>query len=56
MPASIVRRVGCAILRGAYPLTASAIAQAVKDLPPRALPTPDVRTRLAGLEPFTMAA
>jgi 5-methyltetrahydrofolate--homocysteine methyltransferase len=41
---------------GSTPAHIAAIAQAVKDLPPRALPTPDVRTRLAGLEPFTMAA
>ena len=41
---------------GSTPAHIAAIAQAVKDLPARPLPTPEVRTRLAGLEPFTMAA
>ena len=41
---------------GSTPAHIRAIADAVKGLPPRALPTPPVRTRLAGLEPFTMAA
>ena len=41
---------------GSTPAHIAAIAQAVKGLPPRAIPTPPVRTRLAGLEPFTMAA
>ncbi len=41
---------------GSTPAHIRAIAAAVKDLPPRALPDCEVRTRLAGLEPFTMAA
>ena len=41
---------------GSTPAHIGAIAAAVKDLPPRKLPDCDVRTRLAGLEPFTMAA
>jgi 5-methyltetrahydrofolate--homocysteine methyltransferase len=41
---------------GSTPAHIRAIAEAVRDLPPRAVPTPEVRTRLAGLEPFTMAA
>lgn len=41
---------------GSTPDHIRAIAEAVRDLPPRAIPTPEVRTRLAGLEPFTMAA
>jgi 5-methyltetrahydrofolate--homocysteine methyltransferase len=41
---------------GSTPEHIAAIAEAVRGLPPRALPTPAVRTRLAGLEPFTMAA
>lgn len=41
---------------GSTPAHIRAIADAVRDLPPRAVPTPEVRTRLAGLEPFTMAA
>jgi 5-methyltetrahydrofolate--homocysteine methyltransferase len=41
---------------GSTPAHIAAIARAVHGLPPRALPTPAVRTRLAGLEPFTMAA
>jgi 5-methyltetrahydrofolate--homocysteine methyltransferase len=41
---------------GSTPAHIAAIAGAVKDLPPRALPSPEVRTRLAGLEPFIMAA
>jgi 5-methyltetrahydrofolate--homocysteine methyltransferase len=41
---------------GSTPAHIAAIAEAVRGLPPRALPTPEVRTRLAGLEPFTMAA
>ncbi|QKR99987.1 5-methyltetrahydrofolate--homocysteine methyltransferase [Sphingomonas sp. CL5.1] len=40
---------------GSTPAHIKAIADAVRGLPPRALPTPPVRTRLAGLEPFTMA-
>ena len=45
--------------RGGSPSTALAIAamaKAVAGLPPRHVPTPDVVTRLAGLEPFIMAA
>ncbi|WP_448500978.1 homocysteine S-methyltransferase family protein [Sphingomonas sp.] len=41
---------------GSTPAHIAAIAQAVAGLPPRALPMPPVQTRLAGLEPFTMAA
>jgi 5-methyltetrahydrofolate--homocysteine methyltransferase len=41
---------------GSTPAHIAAIAQAVAGLPPRALPAPPVQTRLAGLEPFTMAA
>ena len=41
---------------GSTPAHIAAIAAAVKGLPPRRLPTPAVQTRLAGLEPFFMAA
>ncbi|TGX55132.1 5-methyltetrahydrofolate--homocysteine methyltransferase [Sphingomonas gei] len=41
---------------GSTPEHIAAIVEAVKDLTPRAVPVPEVRTRLAGLEPFTMAA
>jgi 5-methyltetrahydrofolate--homocysteine methyltransferase len=41
---------------GSTPDHIRAIAEAVRGLAPRKLPTPAVRTRLAGLEPFTMAA
>lgn len=41
---------------GSTPAHIKAIADAVKGLSPRALPKPPVQTRLAGLEPFTMAA
>ena len=41
---------------GSTPAHIQAIADAVKGLSPRALPKPPVQTRLAGLEPFTMAA
>lgn len=41
---------------GSTPDHIRAIAEAVQGLTPRKLPTPPVRTRLAGLEPFTMAA
>ena len=41
---------------GSTPKHIAAIAETVRDLPPRVVPTPEVRTRLAGLEPFTMAA
>ena len=41
---------------GSTPAHIAAIADTVRGLPPRAIPTPEVRTRLAGLEPFTMAA
>jgi 5-methyltetrahydrofolate--homocysteine methyltransferase len=41
---------------GSTPAHIRAIADAVRDLAPRVVPTPEVRTRLAGLEPFTMAA
>jgi 5-methyltetrahydrofolate--homocysteine methyltransferase len=41
---------------GSTPAHIAAIAEAVKGLEPRAVATPEVRTRLAGLEPFTMAA
>ena len=41
---------------GSTPEHIAAMAQAVKGLAPRRLPHPAVATRLAGLEPFTMAA
>ncbi|WP_394652193.1 homocysteine S-methyltransferase family protein [uncultured Sphingomonas sp.] len=41
---------------GSTPAHIKAIAEAVRGLEPRAMPVPEVRTRLAGLEPFTMAA
>jgi len=41
---------------GSTPSHIAAIAKAVEGLPARALPEVPVRTRLAGLEPFTMAA
>ncbi|AQA00833.1 5-methyltetrahydrofolate--homocysteine methyltransferase [Sphingopyxis sp. QXT-31] len=41
---------------GSTPAHIAAIAKAVEGLPARALPEVPVRTRLAGLEPFTMAA
>jgi 5-methyltetrahydrofolate--homocysteine methyltransferase len=41
---------------GSTPAHIAAMAQTVKGLAPRALPVPDVVTRLAGLEPFVMAA
>ena len=40
---------------GSTPAHIKAIADAVRPLAPRVLPTPPVRTRLAGLEPMTMA-
>ncbi len=41
---------------GSTPAHIAAIAEAARGLPPRALPVPETRTRLAGLEPFIMAA
>jgi len=41
---------------GSTPAHIAAMAKAVAGLPARLLPQVDVRTRLAGLEPFTMAA
>jgi 5-methyltetrahydrofolate--homocysteine methyltransferase len=41
---------------GSTPAHIKAIADAVAGLPPRQIAVPEVRTRLAGLEPFTMAA
>jgi 5-methyltetrahydrofolate--homocysteine methyltransferase len=41
---------------GSTPAHIAAIARAVKGLEPRKIAVPEVRTRLAGLEPFTMAA
>jgi len=41
---------------GSTPAHIAATAQAVRDLAPRHVARPEVRTRLAGLEPFTMAA
>ena len=41
---------------GTTPAHIAAIAGAVDGAKPRAIPTPAVQTRLAGLEPFTMAA
>ena len=41
---------------GSTPAHIKAIADKVRGLKPRTIPTPPVATRLAGLEPFTMAA
>lgn len=41
---------------GSSPAHIKAIAEAVKDLPPRAVPTPETAMRLSGLEAFTFAA
>jgi len=41
---------------GSTPAHIAAMAEKVRGLSPRAVPVPPVRTRLAGLEPFTMAA
>jgi 5-methyltetrahydrofolate--homocysteine methyltransferase len=41
---------------GSTPAHIQAIARSVSGLPPRRLPTPPVVTRLAGLEPMTIAA
>jgi 5-methyltetrahydrofolate--homocysteine methyltransferase len=41
---------------GSTPAHIAAMAEAVRGLPPRQLPLPERVTRLAGLEPFTMAA
>ncbi len=41
---------------GSTPAHIAAMADAVRGLAPRQIAKPDVRTRLAGLEPFTMAA
>ena len=41
---------------GSTPAHIAAIAEAARGLPPRVLPVPEPRTRLAGLEPFIMAA
>ncbi|MES2493540.1 MAG: homocysteine S-methyltransferase family protein [Pseudomonadota bacterium] len=41
---------------GSTPAHIAAMARAVAGLPPRKVPVPDVVTRLAGLEPFIMAA
>src|SRR3954469_1934875 len=41
---------------GTTPEHIAAIAGAVKDFPPRAIPTLDRRTRLAGIEPMILAA
>ena len=41
---------------GSTPAHIAAIATRVAGLAPRVVPVPPVRTRLAGLEPFTMAA
>ena len=41
---------------GSTPAHIKAIAEAARGLPPRVLPVPEPRTRLAGLEPFIMAA
>ena len=41
---------------GSTPAHIAAIADAVRGMTPRRVPVPAVRTRLAGLEPFTMAA
>ncbi|MFN3424191.1 MAG: homocysteine S-methyltransferase family protein [Novosphingobium meiothermophilum] len=41
---------------GSTPAHIAAMAEAVKALPPRKMPVPQTVTRLAGLEPFVMAA
>jgi 5-methyltetrahydrofolate--homocysteine methyltransferase len=41
---------------GSTPAHIAAMAERVKGVAPRRVPVPAVRTRLAGLEPFTMAA
>ena len=41
---------------GPSPKAIAAMAAAVRDLPPRALPQIEPAMRLAGLEPFTIAA
>lgn len=41
---------------GSTPAHIAAIARAIEDVAPRAVPSPECMTRLAGLEPFTMAA
>lgn len=41
---------------GTTPAHIAAMAKRIEGLPPREIPSPEVRTRLAGLEPFTMAA
>ncbi|MGN6278106.1 MAG: homocysteine S-methyltransferase family protein [Sphingomonas sp.] len=41
---------------GSTPAHIAAIAKAVQGLTPRSIAKPDIRTRLAGLEPMTMAA
>ena len=41
---------------GSTPAHIAAIADGVRGLAPRRVPVPEVRTRLAGLEPMTMAA
>jgi 5-methyltetrahydrofolate--homocysteine methyltransferase len=41
---------------GSTPAHIAAMARAVAGLPPRKVPVPEVVTRLAGLEPFVMAA
>ncbi|MCK0100017.1 homocysteine S-methyltransferase family protein [Qipengyuania sp. S6317L1] len=41
---------------GSSPAHIKAIADAVKDLPPRSIPTPETAMRLSGLEAFTFAA
>ena len=41
---------------GSTPVHIKAIAEAARGLAPRVLPVPEPRTRLAGLEPFVMAA
>lgn len=41
---------------GSSPAHIAAMAKAVTDVPPRKLPTLETKTRLAGLEPFIMAA
>jgi 5-methyltetrahydrofolate--homocysteine methyltransferase len=41
---------------GTSPAHIAAIARAVADASPRAVPAAEAKTRLAGLEPFVMAA
>jgi 5-methyltetrahydrofolate--homocysteine methyltransferase len=41
---------------GSSPAHIAAMAKAIDGLAPRVIPVPDIKTRLAGLEPMTIAA